>query len=462
MASLPDITTPSGSAVPISIPRAVPSDQASLAALLQYEGEVRRQASVNELIYHVANETRRIVAYDQMFVLRQARIGEGFQVKAASSLAIIDRNAPLIQALEKAVAALGADLGLKAPLDFKASAYSDDVSLADYPFQSWRWQPLKSADGIPFAGLLLARAEPMREGESIRLDRISETIAHGWRALTRDVPVRQIRLPNRKEKIGFAICLAVLALFPVQMSALAPVEVVAARPYVLSAPFSGVIATIHVPPNARVKAGQALVSFEDVKPSNELKLAEERLAVARARVDRATSASFAAAEEGRESAIMRAEFDVAQADVNYARDVMAKSQINAPRAGMALYSDRRDWEGRAVNVGDPILQVADPQDVFFRIDLPAAEQMALKQGSAVKVWLDAQPLWAVDGRIETASYQARPTADNILAFAITAKPNGAVPRIGSRGTAKVYGQWVPLAYAVLKRPISSFRQFIGL
>ena len=108
---------------------------------------------------------------------------------------------------------------------------------------------------------------------------------------------------------------------------------------------------------------------------------------------------------------MRAEFDVAQADVNYARDVMAKSQITAPRAGMALYSDRRDLEGRAVNVGDPILQVADPRDVSFRIDLPAAEQMALKPGSAVKVWLDAQPLWAVDGRIETASYQARPTAD---------------------------------------------------
>ena len=159
---------------------------------------------------------------------------------------------------------------------------------------------------------------------------------------------------------------------------------------------------------------------------------------------------------------MRAEFDVAQADYNYARDVMAKSQIIAPRSGMALYSDRRDWEGRAVNVGDPIMQVADPRDVTFRIDLPAAEQMALKSGGAVKVWLDAQPLWAVSGRIETASYQARPTAENILAFAITAKPTGSVPRIGSRGKAKVYGEWVPLCYALLKRPISSLRQFIGL
>jgi multidrug resistance efflux pump len=456
MASLPDLPQP------IAIPRAVSPDQASLAALLQYEGDVRRQASVNELIYHVANETRRIVGYDQMFILRQARIGDGFHVLAASSLALIDRNAPLIQALEKAVTALSVERGLSEAQDFERSAYSDDAAFADYPFEYWRWQPLKYAEGQSFAGLLLARSATMREAEGIRLERVAGTIAHAWRALTRDVPVRQIRKPKKKEKIAFAICFALIALFPVQMSALAPVEVVPARPYVLSAPFSGVIATIHVLPNARVEKGQTLISFEDVKPSNELKLAGERLAVARARVERSTSASFAAAEEGREVAIMRAEFDVAQADYNYARDVMAKSQIIAPRSGMALYSDRRDWEGRAVNVGDPIMQVADPRDVTFRIDLPAAEQMALKSGGAVKVWLDAQPLWAVSGRIETASYQARPTAENILAFAITAKPTGSVPRIGSRGKAKVYGEWVPLCYALLKRPISSLRQFIGL
>ena len=56
----------------------------------------------------------------------------------------------------------------------------------------------------------------------------------------------------------------------------------------------------------------------------------------------------------------------------------------------------------------------------------------------------------------------RSTADAILAFAITAKPVGATPRIGSRGTAKLYGQWVPLSYALLKRPIASLRQYIGL
>jgi multidrug resistance efflux pump len=205
-----------------------------------------------------------------------------------------------------------------------------------------------------------------------------------------------------------------------------------------------------------------LVSFDDVKLSNELKLADEKRAVAKARADRATSAAFGAAEESREIAIARAEYELAEAEYKFARDVMAKTQIVAPRGGTAIYSDRRDLEGRAINVGDPILQVADPRGISIRIDLPAKEQLSIPRNGRVKLWLDAQPLWAIDGRVETASYQARQTPEGVLAFAVTAKPLSATPRIGSRGTAKLYGSWVPLAYSIFRRPIASFRQTIGI
>jgi hypothetical protein len=115
-----------------------------------------------------------------------------------------------------------------------------------------------------------------------------------------------------------------------------------------------------------------------------------------------------------------------------------------------------------VNTGDPIMQIADPKAVAYRIDLPTKEQMRLEPDAPVKIWLDAQPLWALNGRIEQASYQARPTANGILAFAVIAKPQGDAPRIGSRGTAKLYGQWVPFAYSLLKRPIASARQYLGI
>ena len=452
MASLPDPQK----AVPLI--RVAQPDPSSLAALLQYEGDLRRQASVNELVYFVANESRRIVPYDQLFVLREARIGEGFHVIGASSIALVDRNAPLIHAIETVVGKLESNN----PQNFEAVAYSDDPAVAEYPFQTWYWQPILGKEGKPVAGLLLARTTSLREAETVRLTRMAETIGHSWLALTGGKPVMRLPKLDSKKRRWIAVALVIAALFPVRMTALAPVEVVSARPYVISAPYAGVIQRIEIAPNALVKAGQPVLTFEDIKVRNELQQATEKLAVARAKVERATSASFAKADEARDIGTLQAEYDLAKADYAYARDIMGKSQIAAPRAGMAIYSDRRDWEGRAVNVGDPILQIANPKDIAYRIDLPTKEQMTLKPGAPVKVWLDAQPLWALDGIVEQASYQARPTADGILAFAVSAKPLGDAPRIGSRGTAKLYGQWVPFAYSLFKRPISSVRQYLGL
>ncbi len=447
---------------PRPAPRVASPDPSGLAALLQYEGEVRRRASVPELVYHVANETRRILGYDQMFVLRRSRVGDGFHVMAASSLATVDRNAPLIHAIEKAAAELARTGGLDRPHDFAAAALITDAALQEYPFAHWRWQPLLDRDGQPFAGLLLARGSVMREAEAFRLDRVAETVGHSWLALTGGAPVRRIKGLGPKEKRGVLVGLAVIALFPVQLTALAPVEVVAARPFVVAAPFSGVIDRILVPPNAAVKADQPVLDFDDTKLRNDLDVAAEKLEVARARVERSTNLAIGAREEARDITLMHAEYELAQADHAYARDLLARAQVAAPRAGMALYSDRRDWEGRAVNVGDPILQIVDPADVDFRIDLPTREQMSLPAGSKVKVWLDAQPLWAIDASLETVSYQARPTAEGVLSFAVVARPIGDAPRVGSRGTAKLYGRWVPLFYSLLRRPISSLRQFAGI
>jgi hypothetical protein len=445
--------------IAVNIPAAPPAAPSALADLLQFEAEIRRQNSVNELCYLMANDARRIIEFDQLFILKPAITGNKWQVSTASSIAMIDRNAPLIQTIEAAVSALG-DIGSSTNID--TAQIADDLTLQEYPFRHWHWQPLKDKSGQPFAGFLLANENPLPKSNLARADRLAETTAHAWLALTNGKPVRRFAAFTAKRKRWLALGLLALALFPVRLTVLAPVEVVASRPYVLSAPFAGVIARINASPNQAVKAGDPVVAFEDIKLRNEMQQAIERLQVAKAKIERSTSAAFADADQARDIATTRAEYQLAQSDYNYARDLMAKSQIISPVAGMAIYSDRRDWEGRAVNVGDPIMQIADPKDVSLRIDMPAKEQMTLKLGGDVKIWLDADPLWSLSGEIEQASYQARPTAEGVLAFAITAKPVGQIPRIGSRGTAKLYGRWVPLIYSVLKRPIGSVRQMLGV
>lgn len=443
MTALHDLTAP---------PRA---EVSPLSVLLSWEASLREQPSVAELCYFLANETRGLIGYDQLFVLRRPLAGNGWHVQAASSLAAVDRNAPAIRAVEAATRALGAE-----PCEIDAPA---DEALDDYPFRHWLWHPLVTRDHEAFAALLLARAHPFDRAEAGRLQRLAETAQHGWLALTGGKPVRRLPVPTRRQRRFIAAAAVATALFPVQISALAPVEVVAAHPAIVSAPVTGVVTAVDVAPNQRVTAGQTLLRFDDVKLRNEVSLAAERLQVARARIGEVSAATFADASQGRGISIAAAELKLAQAEYDYARDMLARARVTAPRAGLAIYTDRRDWEGRAVEVGQKIMEVADPAQVEYRIDLPAREQMRLEPGSGVSVWLDSQPLWSERATLTDASYQARATADGTLAFALTATPAaGTTPRIGSRGTARVRGPWAPLAYAALKRPIAGLRQYVGL
>jgi biotin carboxyl carrier protein len=425
----------------------------ALGVLLGWEAALRQQASVPELLYFVANESRALIAYDQAFVVKHPLTGDGWQVQTASSLAAVDRNAPLIRGIEAAIANVTDSCEFDAP---------GDPALDEYPFRHWLWHPLLNRDGTAFGGLLLARAHPFDANEAGRLARIAETTQHGWLSLTGNKPVRRLpRFSKKQRRIALAIACGV-ALFPVHLSALAPVEIVAAHPFVVTAPFQGLITSIDIAPSQRVTRGQTLLHFDDVKLKNEFSLAVERLQVARAKVDEVSSAAFGDATQSRGISIAQAEYRLADAEYNYARDMLARTHVVAPRDGIAIYTDRREWEGRSVDVGQPIMQVANPADVRYRIDLPTREQMRLEPGSAVSVWLDSQPLWSQSATLVDASYQARPTADGTLAFALEATPaDGGKPRIGSRGTARVRGPWAPLGYAMLKRPIASARQYLG-
>ncbi len=430
----------------------------ALAGLLQYEADLRRQGTVNELCYFIANESRPVVPYDQMFLFSQKLVGDRLKLVCASSLATVDRQAPLIQAIEARIAAI--DPVIAQPVSFGARDVDDP--LAAYPFVHALWQPMLDTAGKCFGGMLTTHAAPPPTDSAARLARIAETAAHAWRALTGDRPVRRMRALGAREKRGLWVLVAVAAFFPIRLSVLAPFEVVAERPFVIAAPYDGVIDRIHAPPNAPVRRNQLVLTLEDMQVRGQMQEAQERLRVAEARIERATSAAFADADEAAGLATLRAEQDVASAELSQLREVMQRTQLRAPRGGMLLYSDRRDWEGRAVRVGEPILQIANPRAVVVRVDLPAREQIELSEGGGARLWLDAQPLWARDGSIISASYQARTTADGVLSFAVIVRPAGGVPRIGSRGTAKLYGAWVPLSYAILRRPLSAMRQYIGI
>ncbi len=269
----------------------------------------------------------------------------------------------------------------------------------------------------------------------------------------------------RKRTIVWATVavLALAAFIPVPMTAHAPTEIVAANPHIVTAPIDGVIDQILVPPNTVVKKNAALIRLVDTRYRNDYILAQGEETVARAKRRQATLAALNDEDAKRDIAVAKAEESLAAARKSYARDRLAKTTLLAPKNGVALFSNPQDWTGRPVATGEAILQVADPTRVLLRIDAPLTSGETLQSGARVRLFLDSNPLTAIEAELGEASYYAESLPNGQMAFTAYAKiTDNTVPRIGSRGVAKIYGRKAPLGFWLARKPITLARQFTGI
>lgn len=455
----------------IQLPPQTPTDdgKAHMAALhlLTLEAEIRRQPSRQDVLFHLVNAVQDMVPYGQAMAWRRSQGRGKFQLKMVSGIPVADRHTPLAEALQGVLAEHDKAGFLKAQVAFelRAPTGTDAVRspLADFALRHALWIPLRDHDGAVNTGALLLRDTPFSPREQTLMQRLGETYAHALRVFGRQRRLID-RLPLNKRTLGIAAALIIAAAFiPVRLSVMAPVEVIADQPYILTAPINGVIRNILIAPNTQVAANQALVQFEDIQPRNEMVLAQQQLAVAQAKDNRTSAAAFKDADAAHELAIAAAEHDLARVNYEYTLEVLQRTLIHTPSAGLAVYSDRRDWEGRSVQVGEEILQVADPQRIAYRIDLSTGNAIELKPGNPVGIYLESSPLGGINADLKSVSYTPKTTGGNLTSYTVVAAPTDAErPRIGSRGTARVYGEYAPLAIQLLRRPIAAVRQYLGV
>ena len=442
------------------------SDASAVLGLLRLEGDARGVKTLSELAILVANETRKLTRARQIFVLR-GDAASRWQILAASGLAKIDRNVPLVQWIESTIERLKSDVGIDKLHEFVLQAYADaaNETAQIYPFRQALWFPLKDKRGAVFAGVLMLRDEPWASGDHVLATRLSTSFSQSWYWIaTNNRLLPTYKIKSVPALLGTAAVVA-LALFPVSMTTLAPLEISARDPVVIAAPIDGVIHAIPIDANSFVKAGESVVQFVDTNLRNRLAVAEREAQVADAKVKKTLLLAVSDLRGRHELAIARAELAVKMAEWEFARENFSRANIVATKDGIAVFGDKRDILGKPVSVGERIMELADPMRVEVRVDVPVSDAIIITTGARVKVFLDSAPLVPLEAKITRADYQAKAHENGGLAFRVTASLSDdsvPPPRLGIRGTAEVYGSTVPFAYYVFRRPISGLRQWIGL
>jgi multidrug resistance efflux pump len=431
---------------------------ASALKLLQFEADIRRCVKNEELIFHLANQLNRLIPYEQVFVFTKKTPRKCYVV-AASDLSQIENSSPLIRLLNKWASTM-------APKDVSQTYGLTDIvgESIDFPYNHAYWLPIQSETAQATHFLLLFSNKPYTEQQQALLNRLSAVYEHAFRAVSaKKQPTSSRRSGFLLLKIALLTAFFAVCTFPFPISVMAPVEVIAKEPFIVTAPFNGVIKKILISPNTKVQQGQILATFEDIQLRNEYLIEQQRLAVAKANFEKVQGAAFANSESAHELSIARAELSLALVEARYTREQLSRTQIRSPNAGLVIYNDKEGLEGKAVQVGERILQVAQVDKISYRIDLPVGQAIAFKDGARITIYLDSAPLGGHQAKLNSASYLPKVAADGIASYTLLAQPTeGSIPKIGARGTARIYGDNAPLIWHFLRRPVNAVRQWLGV
>lgn len=435
---------------------------AGLTALLQLERDARHAESLVELGFLIVNDTRKLIAYRQA-ILWEIDDAGAVRIAAGSGVSEIETHAPMVVWLQRLLEVIQAG-GLRETLALTASTV--DSSLADgwaeFLAPNVLAVPLVSSRGVLLGGVLMAGDSAWEEGHRVLMARLADAYAHAWSALTGDRRRRNVRAWFTKQRTRILIALLVVFLFPVRQSVVMPASVSPKNPVVVAAPLAGVVRDVHVSPNETVSVGTPLFSFDATDIDSQVDVAGKALGVAQADLMKNTQLAYTCDECRSKIPVLRALVDQKEAELRYALSLQERVVVRADIAGTAIFSDRNEWLGRPVVVGERVMQLAKPEESWLELHMPVDDAINLDAGVEVRFFPNVDPLAAFDATLVRSSYEAEKTAQDVLAYTLMAEFAGSErPRLGLKGTARVYGSRVPLSYYLLRRPLAWLRQQIG-
>lgn len=442
-------------------------DLQMLANLLQIEQDLRQADSLSAVEFIAVNDSWRIAPYRQACLWR-LDAQQRPRLRLVSGLADVGGDSPFRQWLEEVWLHLAKD---DPGLQKIHALRRPDLPVHLQPgWMEWMAEyvlclPLPAPSGGAQAGLWLSFEQEPGEAEMALLQRLALAYGHAmwaWRAMPGWWRQTWAKVRRRHKLVALALLL--VCCIPMRLSALAPAEIIGRDAKLIAAPADGVVAQFFVTPNAQVKTGMPLFALDDTSARNRLEVANKARAVAEADYLRATQKSFSDMASKSELASLKAKLEERSAELQFTRDLLARIQVHAPENGVVVFSDPNDWLGRPVQTGERIMSLADPARVQVMIHLPVDDILKLEDDAQVKLYLNVDPLHALHAHLVQASYEPVAGSDGVVAYQLRAdlESGQSLPRIGWKGTAKVYGQWAPLIYHVLRKPLAAVRRSLGV
>jgi hypothetical protein len=425
--------------------------------------DIRDATTRQALAFTLCNRTRRLIRYDTALLLQRNRNGAQ-TVRCISGVSEFDPRAPLAELCESLVNC--EDVYLEDTTVHQAGHLPGFLARAMRELQIE--QIVCSSLGGNQATLVMIRFQEWSLTELQLVKQVAEVADHAWSALPREQAkhalYRKLSGVRAAKGIGLGLLMASM-LLPVRQSVIASGQVIAIDPGVVASGLNGVIHEIHVRPNQSVTKGTLLVTYDQTELRSRYSTVTEELNLAREQYRKARQQSLSAVQ-GAAQRFAELESDIEQKTIELNRidDMLKRAEITAQQDGVAIFGRAQDWEGRAVSIGEKIMEISDPAQQQFEIWLASADTISFEQGARVKFFPDAFPLRSVSGAVESVGYFPMQKGADELAFRVLASPaaHDEDLRLGMNGTTRLYGDRVSLGYYLFRKPLAATRRWLGV
>lgn len=442
-----------------------------VSKLIQLEFNLKNCENDSELFYSIVNQTIEIINYEQA-VLVGLDYSSKLKVEAISNVVSVDSTSPFVQYildLSNKLKNLYSNDEIKL---VNQTELSKDIKeqIKEFSPSNIVWIPLKTIKNnieVEFY-LILFRNDFFEQKDLEILNYLATSYKYFLFANRKDsfrTKLRSLKINNKYLK--YSLIAIFLAMFlPIKMSVIAPCEIQAKDPFVVTSPIDGSIDEIKVNSNEFVQKDKLIVKIKDVDLINTYEIAKKKLDTVQAELHSMKQAGFY--DIDKKSQISRLESEVAlkEAELNYSKSLLDKTDIYSQTQGIAVVDNPNEWKGKPVITGEKILLIANPNEVEIKIMLSVKDALFLKESAEVKIFLDNKIFETWDAKISEIFYKPQVTPENIVSYKIIAdfndlKQNEEIPKIGLRGTAKIYSQNVTLFFYLFRKPITSLRQLIA-
>lgn len=323
------------------------------------------------------------------------------------------------------------------------------------------WLPVRSENSATEYVLWLERSTPWLEAEQSLANRLLPFMRS---ALFQHTTQQRSSLKGATLWLSSFVLAAIVLAWPVQLSAVASAEVVAAKPAFVYAPLNAVLERVLVKPGDVVTKGQPLLEFDKQLLEQQVNEARENVAVELAELNRLERAGFSDNESRAALPVQKLKIGKAKAALNFQLLQLNRASLTANQAGVVVMPEASSLEGAAVQLGQQLFSIADPSVTELLLKVPVKDRGIFKKGASVKLRLDSAPLDVIGATATRAEYDISTDSGEHPVVEVRASWESASQSdslLGQRGSARIYGERSHFGWQLVRKPLLAALDILG-